>query len=93
MTYFVMSVDLSTELKTYLFHLAYPLWDVNTSFFAKRISVNEKRLKTDYQFYGLSWKFKFQAQLNLVIFDFFASHIWPFDKSFHRHSTLKKSLN
>ena len=27
-------------------------------------------------------KFKFQAQLNIVIYDIFVGHIWPFDKKF-----------
>jgi len=49
--------------------------DVNTGFFANRISVVLIRFKTGFRFQWPSYKFKFQAQLNLVIFDFFGGHI------------------
>ena len=65
--------------------------DVYTSFIANRISVVENRFKT--RDYWPSYKFKFQAQLNLVIHDFFAGHICSFDENFCKHSTLSNCVN
>jgi len=42
--------------------------DVNTEFLANRILVVENQLETGFQFYWPSQKFKFQTQLNLVIY-------------------------
>ena len=61
--------------------------DVNTGFLANRISIVENRYETGFRFYWPSY-FIFQAQLNLVIYDFFATHNWLFDEEFRKHSTL-----
>ena len=50
-------------------------------------------LKTGFRFYWPSQRFKFQAQLKLVIYDFLAGHIWMFDENFGKHSKLNKYVN
>jgi len=49
--------------------------NINTSILANQFSIVENRFKTGFLFHWPSWKFIFQAQLNLVIYGFFASHI------------------
>jgi len=55
--------------------MQYSTRDVNTGFFANPILVAENRFETGFRFYWPSYKFKFQTQLNLVIYDFFVGHI------------------
>ena len=72
---FVMGVNeesydpASMNVIRYQSQLVHHLYSVNIKCFASR-DVN-----TSFWFHWPPWKFKFQAQLNLVIFGFFGGHI------------------
>ena len=65
----------SRGLLTSQVHVVFVNRDANTGFLANRFSVVENRFQSDFWFYWPSQKFIFQAQLNLVIYGFFAGHI------------------